>query len=125
MEKIEENIQFAINRAAFSLSNMIREMMKKHLELKRITKTASLLRITGFELPGVYNEISERCLEEQHSDGGWVAVVDTMWNAFFYLSKKNMKEKRIKHFFILKIIKAMNTYGDGQKEIFQEFLFQE
>lgn len=102
MEKIEENIQFAINRAAFSLSNMIREMMKKHLELKRITKTASLLRITGFELPGVYNEISERCLEEQHSDGGWVAVVDTMWNAFFLSFEKKYEREKNKAFLYLK-----------------------
>lgn len=66
-----------------SLRNMIAEMNRKDLELKRITKTAALLMLSGLSRNSIPPVILERCLREQHPDGGWVATVDTMWNAFF------------------------------------------
>jgi hypothetical protein len=76
-------IQKAIVRAAASLLNMINEMMSKDLELKRITKTAALLCECGFKSPSLFNELAHKCLTTQHEDGGWVAIVDTMWNMRF------------------------------------------
>lgn len=73
-----------------SLANMIREMNRKGIELKRITKTAALLLDGGYSPNSVPNVILDRCLRKQHPDGGWVGIVDTMWNAFF-LSRMNDK----------------------------------
>lgn len=79
----QAQIHFAIFRAAASLNNMVQEMMKKNLELKRITKTASILLSAGFSSPSAFAEIEQRCVDKQNIDGGWVAIVDTMWNSFF------------------------------------------
>ncbi|MCX6579320.1 MAG: terpene cyclase/mutase family protein [Candidatus Aminicenantes bacterium] len=66
-----------------SLRNMMAEMNRKNLDLKRITKTASLLLLSGLSRNSIPHQIVDRCLNEQHPDGGWVSTVDTMWNAFF------------------------------------------
>lgn len=75
--------QIAIAHAASSLLNMIKEMMSKDLELKRITKTATLLCESGFKSPSLFYDLANRCIRTQHDDGGWVAIVDTMWNVRF------------------------------------------
>jgi len=66
-----------------SLRNMIGEMNRKNLDLQRISKTASLMLLSGLSRNSIPREIISRCLSEQHPDGGWVGIVDTMWNAFF------------------------------------------
>ncbi|UCH96805.1 MAG: hypothetical protein JSV88_08120 [Candidatus Aminicenantes bacterium] len=66
-----------------SLSNMVREMNRKNLDLNRITKTASLLMLSGLSGNSIPSGIIRRCLAEQREDGGWIAVVDTMWNTYF------------------------------------------
>lgn len=58
-------------------------MNNKKIELKRITKTATLLILSGISKNSIPNTIIERCLKEQHDDGGWASVVDTMWNITF------------------------------------------
>lgn len=59
---------------------MIREMNSKNLELKRITKTASLLLMSGVSPNSIPFAITERLLKEQNEDEGWISIVDTMWN---------------------------------------------
>jgi hypothetical protein len=66
-----------------SLRSMIAEMNRKNLDLKRITKTASLLICSGLSTNSVPADITRRCLSEQREDGGWVSIADTMWNAYF------------------------------------------
>lgn len=66
-----------------SLRNMTAEMNRKNLDLKRITKTASLLLLSGLSPNSIPGTIVKRCLGEQQPDGGWISTVDTMWNAFF------------------------------------------
>jgi len=78
-----KSCHIAIAHAAASLLNMIKEMMGKEIELKRITKTASLLCECGFKSPSLFNALADRCVKVQHDDGGWVAIVDTMWNMRF------------------------------------------
>lgn len=78
-----KNSQIAIAYAVVSLLNMIKEMMGKDLELKRMTKTASLLFESGFRSPALFSDLADRCVRAQHDDGGWVAIVDTMWNMRF------------------------------------------
>ncbi len=78
-----KSYRVGISHAAASLFNMIKEMMGKDLELRRITKTASLLCECGFRSPFLFNELAARCVRAQYSDGGWVATVDTMWNIRF------------------------------------------
>lgn len=78
-------------KTAAALRNMIAEMNRKDLELKRITKTASLLLLSGLSVNSIPEEIIQRCIHEQGQDGGWVGIVDTGWNAFF-LKKLNRHE---------------------------------
>jgi len=77
-----EELKYVIKTVA-SLKNMIIEMNAKEIELKRITKTSSLLLLSGVSKNSIPPKIIERCLNDQHSDGGWVSIVDTMWNVFF------------------------------------------
>ena len=70
-------------RTVGSLKNMITEMNRKNIDIKRITKTASLLMMSGISPNSVPHSVVDRCLKEQDSDGGWVGIVDTMWNVFF------------------------------------------
>lgn len=69
--------------SAVSLTNMLGEMYRKGLELKRMTKAAALLSMMGYLPPAVFSAIKNRCVETQYPDGGWVAVVDAMWNLAF------------------------------------------
>jgi len=73
----------AILRAVASLRNMVAEMDAKRLELGRITKTASILLMAGISRNSIPESIIARCGSEQQSDGGWIGVVDTMWNIHF------------------------------------------
>ncbi len=66
-----------------SLSNMISEMNRKNLEIKRITKTSSLLILSGLSPNSISQYIIQRVLSEQYDDGGWISIVDTMWNTKF------------------------------------------
>ncbi|NIM12543.1 MAG: hypothetical protein GTO45_10555 [Candidatus Aminicenantes bacterium] len=66
-----------------SLRKMIAEMNRKNLDIKRITKTASLLLLSGLSQNSIPTDIIQRCLAEQREDGGWIAVLDTMWNTCF------------------------------------------
>jgi hypothetical protein len=66
-----------------SLRGMIAEMDRKNLDLQRITKTASLLISSGLSANSIPAPIVRRCLDRQHNDGGWVSIVDTLWNAYF------------------------------------------
>lgn len=70
-------------RTVISLRNMISEMNRKGLELKRITKTAALVMMSGLSPNSIPSNIIERCIREQNMDGGWVGIVDTIWNTQF------------------------------------------
>lgn len=73
----------ALVHAAASLNHMVAAMRRKGLELKRMTKVATLLSRSGFSSPGNYGDLAQDCVKSQYPDGGWVAVVDTMWNLAF------------------------------------------
>lgn len=66
-----------------SLSNMVSEMDRKGLDAKRISKTASLLIMSGLSRNSISERVVERILNAQGADGGWAANVDTMWNTCF------------------------------------------
>ncbi|MEN6460836.1 MAG: hypothetical protein ABFC94_05630 [Syntrophomonas sp.] len=77
-----KELKYAIKTIA-SLKNMIIEMNEKEIELKRITKTAALLLMSGVSKNSIPQNIVNRCLSQQNQDGGWVGIVDTMWNIYF------------------------------------------
>ena len=81
-------------KTAASLKNMIIEMNEKRIELKRITKTAAMLLLSGNSVNSIPLEVVERCLDEQTQDGGWVSILDTMWNVFF-LKQINEEKYRL------------------------------
>lgn len=75
-------LKYLIKTAA-SLKNMIIEMNEKDIELKRLSKTSSLLILSGISKNSIPPDIIDRCISNQHPDGGWISIVDTMWNTFF------------------------------------------
>lgn len=80
-----------------SLSKMILEMNRKNLEIKRITKTSSLLILSGVTPNSISGEIINRVISEQNKSGGWVSIVDTMWNTFFlHLINREKYHQKIK-----------------------------
>lgn len=81
------DVTINILRAAGSLKNMVLEMQRKELELGRITKAANMLMMAGISENSIPECVVERCLREQNSDGGWIGIVDTVWNIAFLKRK--------------------------------------
>lgn len=79
----ESVIRIHILRAIGSLKNMIEQMHRKGLELKRLTKSAAILLSVGVSRNSIPRGVLTRCLQEQRQDGGWISIVDTMWNLYF------------------------------------------
>lgn len=75
--------QMAFIKAAASLRSMLNEMQRKNLDLKRLTKTATLMMLSGVSSNSIPPQLRERCYAEQNEDGGWVSIVDTLWNTAF------------------------------------------
>ena len=69
-----------VERATMSLHKMINEMFYKGIELPRITKCATQLLMTNISVNSIPNFVLDSCLKRQNDDGGWVSVVDTIWN---------------------------------------------
>ncbi len=67
-------------RGVCALRNMMFEMERKGLDLVRLTKTSTILLSCGVSKSSLPKEVLHRCFAEQQSDGGWVSVVDTIWN---------------------------------------------
>ena len=103
-----------------SLTNMIAEMNRKKLELKRITKTSSLLMLSGLTPNSILSEIIQRTIKEQRDDGGWVSIVDTMWNTFFLNllnGEKYHNEINNGKRFLLKNINECGLWGRSKKDM--------
>ncbi len=80
-----------LERCTMALHRMVYEMNRKGIEQSRITKCATQLLMSGVSQNSISTEIVQKCIETQNNDGGWVAVVDTIWNAKFlsFFSKTN------------------------------------
>ena len=86
------------NRAIISLLNMCNEMFRKNIEICRITKTCTLLLMSGLSPNDIPKKIVDKCLESQHDDGGFIGNTDTLWNIKFlefYPQYKNERKKAI------------------------------
>ncbi len=68
------------NRATLSLLNMTKEMFRKNIEISRITKTCTLLLMSGLSPTSIDKSIIEACIRSQKDDGGFVGNTDTIWN---------------------------------------------
>lgn len=68
------------NRAMVSLLNMTREMLRKDIEISRITKTSALLLMSGLSRSDIDARIVDCCLRSQKADGGFIGNTDTLWN---------------------------------------------
>lgn len=68
----------SVLKATISLRAMLKEMLAKDLELRRVTKTASLLLMSGLSPSSIPKRIIDRCKNKQNEDGGWVAITDTI-----------------------------------------------
>lgn len=103
-----------------SLRRMIAEMNRKSLDLKRITKTASLLICSGLSTNSIPADITRRCLSEQREDGGWISIADTMWNTYFLqlLGPQQYAQNidKAKSFLLLQI-NEYGLWGRSQRDI--------
>ncbi len=103
-----------------SLTSMIAKMNRKKLELKRITKTSSLLMLSGLTPNSIPAEIIQRAIKEQRDDGGWVSIVDTMWNIFFLnLLNREKYHNEINNgkTFLLKNINEFGLWGRSKRDM--------
>lgn len=71
------------NRAIMSLLNMCNEMFRKNIEIRRITKTCTLLLMSGLSPKDIPRKIVDKCLSSQKDDGGFIGNTDTLWNIKF------------------------------------------
>ena len=89
------------NRATMSLLNMCNEMFKKNIEICRITKTCTLLLMSGLSPHDIPLKIIEKCLTSQKDDGGFIGNTDTLWNIKFlefYPQYEKERQRAIKWF---------------------------
>ncbi|MBO5168925.1 MAG: terpene cyclase/mutase family protein [Phascolarctobacterium sp.] len=71
------------NRAIMSLLNMCNEMFRKNIEIRRITKTCTLLLLSGLSPYDIPKKIVDKCIASQKDDGGFIGNTDTIWNIKF------------------------------------------
>lgn len=87
------------NRAILSLLNMIKEMYRKNIEIRRITKTCVMLIMSGLSPQDIPEYVIKRCIESQKDDGGFIGNTDTIWNIKlleFFPEYHAQREKAIK-----------------------------
>lgn len=98
----ENNMSIYSSRAVLSLLNMTKEMYRKNIEIRRITKTATLLMMSGLSPNDIPRRVIERCLSSQHNDGGFIGNTDTMWNIKFleYYPKYQAERARAMEWFL-------------------------
>lgn len=68
------------NRSTLSLVRMIKEMLRKNIELSRIVKTSALLTLSGVSQNCIDECILKACVDSQFDDGGFVGNTDTIWS---------------------------------------------
>lgn len=84
------------NKAILSLLNMTKEMYRKNIEIRRITKTCALLIMSGLSKYDISKDIVTKCLESQKEDGGFIGNTDTLWNIKLLASFPEYDNARIK-----------------------------
>lgn len=73
-------IETTIQRSVISLSQIVREFLRKWIELTRICRVAVLLKESGVNPKAIlYHKLAEKCVDMQRDDGGWTDVIETMW----------------------------------------------
>jgi len=76
--------QTAIQKGLAALFLVLRQYLEKQIELERIVRVAVLLMRSGVNWNNsIFQKITKRCLDEQHDDGGWVGVEDSIWCVAF------------------------------------------
>lgn len=104
------------DRAIIMLHRMVNEMYRKNIELARVTKCATQLLMAGVSSNSFSESILKSCINSQHEDGGWVSVVDTIWNAKFLTYFDNSEN-------VLKAIEYLNNnrvesgFGRSKRDI--------
>jgi squalene cyclase len=73
-----------IQKGVAALFLTLKQYLEKEIELERIVRVAVLLMKSGASKhSSIFQEIADRCLLLQKSDGGWVGVEDSVWSAAF------------------------------------------
>ena len=73
---------------------MCNEMFRKNIEICRITKTCTLLLLSGLSPNDIPSKIIDRCLSSQQDDGGFIGNTDTLWNIKLLEFYPQYKEER-------------------------------
>jgi len=103
-----------------AIKNILIEMQKKNIETMRLSKTASFLVMSGVTSNSIFSFVKERCLSEQNSDGGWISIVDTVWNLkFLSLIDKTKFSEHIEkgNRFIFSKLNKDNLWGRHSRDI--------
>ncbi len=84
------------NKSVLSLLNMTREMYKKNIEIRRITKVCATLLMCGISIFDIDRRIIAKCIQSQKPDGGFIGNSDTIWNIKFLEFYPKYSENRDK-----------------------------
>ena len=106
-----------VERATIMLHRMVNEMKRKNIELARVTKCATQLMMTGVSGNSFSDSILESCISSQHTDGGWVSVVDTIWNAKFLSFFNNTDDLVLNAFAYLNNNRVSWGFGRSKRDI--------
>ena len=78
------NFQITIHNGVAALSLLLKQYIKKGIEIERSVKVATILIKSGASKQNsVLKEIAERCILKQNNDGGWIGVEDSFWSVAF------------------------------------------
>lgn len=81
-----------IDRTTMCLHNMVKEMMRKNIELSRIIKCSTLMILSGVSPNSIPRDVLDTCLKSQNTDGGFVANSDTIWKVKFMSNYKGYEK---------------------------------
>jgi squalene cyclase len=74
----------SLQRGVFALISVVKDFLRKEIELERTCRVALLLCRSGVDSNvSIFQYLAKKCASEQKGDGGWLGVTDTLWCASF------------------------------------------
>jgi len=113
--ELEQVVQKSIPK----LFDTVNQFISKEIELKRVTRVASLLIKNGADLNNsIFGKLRNNCKELQKDDGGWTDVEETVW-VLSFLKNFDQEKKTIENgFYWLNQQKHSNgSWGNSQRDM--------
>ena len=112
-------LEQVVQKSIPELFDTVNQFISKEIELKRITRVASLLIKNGVDLNNsIFGKLRNNCKELQKDDGGWTDVDETIWVLSFLNHFDNEMKIVGNGFHWLNQQKHSNgSWGNSQRDI--------